>query len=120
MPPRELPSGRGPRVRAGAGLTLVEVVVALLILQTGVMAVLGTLVLSSGTLRRAERLERATGAAEAILDSLWVGARPDTSSRELGDVALEWRVGVDGEVTIEARDERGGELLVLRSTVPVP
>lgn len=101
------------------GFTLVEVVVALVVLELAVLGVLGTLVIASETLRRAERLERATGRAEAVLDSLRGGASPGDGSATFGDVRLDWIVDDGGALRLTAIDENGGALVNVRSHVPI-
>lgn len=91
---------------------------ALIVLEIGVLGVLGTLVLASATLRRAERLERATARAEAVLDSLRAGAASDSSGASFADVRLSWTVDSEGRVDLVATDEDGGALLRMRSRVP--
>lgn len=110
-----MPSSLARRRR---GFTLIEVVVALLVLEIGVLGTLGTLVVASETLRRAERLERATGHAEAILDSLRRGASPDTVSLSFADVRIAWTVDAAGRVDLVATDRGGDALVRLRSRVP--
>ncbi len=90
---------------------------ALLVLEIGVLGALGTLVLASETLRRAERLERATGRVEALLDSLGRGAAPDTVSFGVDDVNVAWTLDGRGRVEIVATDREGGLLVRARSTV---
>lgn len=103
----------------GSGFTLVEVVVALFVLELGVLGVLGTLVLASETLGRAERLDRAASRAEAVVDSLSAGSAPDTVSQTLADVRVSWTVDGGGRVDLRATDRDGGLLLRVRSRVPV-
>lgn len=93
--------------------------VALLVLELGVLGVLGTMVVAAQTLRRAERLERASAGVEAILDSLRAGAAPDSASLGLDDVRIAWAVDELGRVEISATDEEGGPLVRARSRVPV-
>lgn len=102
------------------GFTLVEVVVALIVLELGVLGVLGTLALASETLRRAERLERATSRVEALVDSLSAGSPPDTVMEAFADVRISWTVDDGGRLDLLATDEQGGTLLRIRSRVPVP
>lgn len=101
------------------GFTLVEVVVALLVLEVGVLGALATMVVAAQTLRRAHRLDRATGRVEAVLDSLRGGASPDSASVLVDDVRIRWTVDADGDVEIGATDQEGSLLLRARSTVPV-
>lgn len=101
------------------GFTLVEVVVALLVLEVGVLGALATMVVAAETLRRAQGLERATGRVEAVLDSLRGGASPDSSSVLFDDVRIRWTVDDEGDVEIDATDPEGSLLLRARSTVPL-
>jgi len=95
---------------------MIEVVVALLILEVGVVGVLGTLVLANRTLRRAERLERASALSEAMLDSLGGGAaRAGSGKVVVGDVHLDWSVDSTGTVDLSAVDEHGVSVLSARS-----
>ena len=100
------------------GFTLVEVVMALLVVEMAVVGVLGTMALAARTLRRAERLEAATGRAEAVLDSLRRGAAPGSGRDVFDDVAVVWTVDSAGAVELTATDEHGGTLLSVRSRVP--
>ena len=52
------------------GFTLVEVLVALVVLEVGLLGVVGTLLLGARTLRRAERLEWAAAEVQRVYDSL--------------------------------------------------
>jgi prepilin-type N-terminal cleavage/methylation domain-containing protein len=54
------------------GFTLVEIVVAIVIFEIGALGVLGTLVIASRTMARAEALERAVVTVERVADSLSV------------------------------------------------
>lgn len=112
-------AARGRGASRGRGFTLVEVVVALLVLEIGVLGVLGTVVVAADTLRRAERLARASARVEATLDSLRRGASPDSASVALEDVRIEWVVDDRGRVEVTATDEHGGALVRARSRVPV-
>ena len=52
------------------GFTLVEVLVALVVLEVGLLGVVGTLLLGARTLRSAERLEWAAAEVQRVYDSL--------------------------------------------------
>jgi len=52
------------------GFTLVEVMVALVVLEVGLLGVVGTLVLAARTLTRAELEEEGAAEVERVLDSL--------------------------------------------------
>ena len=101
------------------GFTLVEVVVALLVLQLGVLAALATLVHASQVSRRAETLERATTRVESVLDSLAAGATPDTVDVASDLFRLRWTVDGTGRLRIDVVDRAGAVLVEARSTVPV-
>ena len=58
------------RVREARGFTLVEVVVALIVLQVGILTSLGVLVLATRTMARAQVLERVAWRVSAVRDSL--------------------------------------------------
>ncbi len=100
-----------------SGFTLIEVVVALLIMEIATLGVLGTLVLASNTMRQAETLERAAARAEGVLDSLRVGGDPGTGSRAFLGGEVHWVIDARGSVTLTAVDEHGGTLIEVRSRV---
>lgn len=93
------------------GFTLVEVLVALVVLEVGLLGVVGTLWLAAVTLARAERTERGVAQLERLYDSLAVVTAPAsgalvTSSGTArwwlsgGDVLLEWSSGPDSALTV--------------------
>lgn len=101
---------RAGRVRSG--FTLVEILVALVVLEVGLLGVVGTLVLAARTLTRAEVHERGVAELEQLWDSLrWVEA-PGSGARERpwgvatwaprdGGLSLEF-LGGDGRVSVRA------------------
>jgi type II secretory pathway pseudopilin PulG len=97
------------------GFTLIEVVVALLLLELAVVSALGTLTVASRQLGEAEGLERVVREAEGILDSL--AGVPDAVSgeRAVAGGAIEWAVGVDGTIDLGATRDDGLQWLVVRS-----
>ena len=101
------------------GFTLVEVVVALLVLEIGVLGALATLVHASEISRRAETLERAVTRVEAVLDSLGAGGAPDTVVANFDGYSLRWTMDGAGRVEIRAVDGSGVELVRASSAVPV-
>lgn len=111
---------RDPAWPYRSGFSLVEVLVALIVLELGVLGVLGTLALATETLRRAEGLERATSRVEAVIDSLSAGSSADTVTEAFADVRIAWTVDDGGRLDLLATDQEGGTLLRVRSTVPVP
>lgn len=106
---------RGP---VHGGFTLLEVVVALLVLEVAVVGVVGALVLASSTLARAEVVERATATVEGVLDSLarTRSAGADSLSHDAGKV--HWSVDDSGMVAVRAVDPGGAVVLDLRSSLP--
>jgi len=102
-----------------AGFTLVEVVVALLVMEIATLGVLGSLVLASETMRSAETLERATARVEGVLDSLRSGVAPGTGTQVFAGGEVRWVVDDRGNVVFTASDARGRVLLDLQSRVPL-
>ena len=101
------------------GFTLVEVVVALLVMEIATLGVLGSLVLASETMRSAETLERATARVEGVLDSLRSGVAPGTGTQVFAGGEVRWVVDDRGNVVFTASDARGRVLLDLRSRIPL-
>lgn len=60
-------------VRAARGFTLLEVLVALVVVEVGLLAVIGTSVLARRVLTRAEIVERGVAEVERAYDSLVQG-----------------------------------------------
>lgn len=82
--------------------TLVEVIVALVVLEIALVGIVGVFHLASTTLARAEVLESAVSVAEGVVDSL---KRADVilpGRRDLGDAVVTWRVAEDGSVFLQA------------------
>ena len=74
-----------------AGLTLLEVVVASLLLQIALVGVLGILSRSVEVPIRADRIEDAIAAAESVLDSLLWSTPIDAGGRvSFGPVEVSW------------------------------
>ncbi|MEX2467733.1 MAG: prepilin-type N-terminal cleavage/methylation domain-containing protein [Gemmatimonadota bacterium] len=97
------------------GFTLVEVVVALVLLEIGVLGVVGTFVIASRTMARAEVLERATLTVERVADSLSVdGMAGDGSSPFRGGIVV-WN-GVPRVPAVVALSEAGDTLVRLDAT----
>lgn len=113
-------SGRAPS-SADFGFTLLEVVVALLVLETAVLGAVGILVVAGATLSRAERLERIAGLAEGVLDSL--AAAPSASDGTVTEpyVTVQWTVGSAGQVRVTAVSPTRDTLLELHGMLaPMP
>lgn len=100
------------------GFTLLEVVVALLVLEVAVLAAAGTLEVASRTLAVAEGTERAVLEAEGVLDSLAGvgGAVSGTRAFPGGDVT--WTVDTAGVVVLRVDGPDGAPRFQLTSAVP--
>jgi type II secretory pathway pseudopilin PulG len=99
------------------GFTLLEVVVALLVLEVAVVGMVGSLVLAASTLTRAETLEMAVANAEGLLDSLSRAAGPATDSVVYDGGKIAWSIDDSGRVSVRAVDAVGEVLLDLSSFV---
>jgi prepilin-type N-terminal cleavage/methylation domain-containing protein len=98
------------------GFTLIEVVVALVLLEIGILGVMGTLLLAGRTLTEAERTTRAAAAAAWVADSLDTHgfAGPGVDSFPGGFVRWEVAEGVSRAVVV-ATDALGDTLARLRA-----
>lgn len=86
----------------GRGYTLVELLVALVLLQVGILATVGTLVLASRFLTRAELLEWGTAEVQRVLDSLAAtSSSPGQAETPSGPGTLRWWLAADGAVRVE-------------------
>jgi type II secretory pathway pseudopilin PulG len=112
-------SARGPASRSG--FTLLEVVIALLVLEVGVVGLVGSLVLASATLTRAESIERAVATTEGVLDSLAgvANVRADSIAHS-GGGTVRWSVDDSGWVSLQATQAGGASVLELPWVWPVP
>jgi Tfp pilus assembly protein PilV len=100
------------------GFTLLEVVLALLVLEIGVLGVAGTLLLASTTLTRAETLERAVARAEGVLDSLRSDGAPGLGGAPFAAGEVVWSVGDSGRMDLRAIGPNGEILLGVISVLP--
>jgi len=100
------------------GFTLVEVVVALLLLEVVVLGGVGLLAVSSATLTAAEELERAVGLAEGVLDSLSSAPVREDGAASYRGGEVRWSVGTDGATLVAATDSRGRALFEIRAVLP--
>lgn len=94
-----------PRVREGRssardGHSIAEVVVALLLLELGVLSVVTSTVLADRISRQALLLERAVGVAEEVADSLLIDGYSGAGSRELPWGAIRWETSEGGRVAV--------------------
>jgi type II secretory pathway pseudopilin PulG len=108
--------GRGTRRRAeGAGYSLVEVLVALVVLQVGLLGAAGLVVTASRQVATTVRLELALTLAEAVADSLLSRGWGGDGSRVDGPFVIEWS-GSDGWAVVAVRPPDGAPLV----RIPVP
>lgn len=99
------------------GYSLVEVVVALVLLQLGLLAAAGMVVTASGVLAAAARTDRALVLAEGAADSLQAFGWGGGGERIEGAFIVRWSGSGEGSV-VEVRSREGeGEVLV---RIPVP
>jgi hypothetical protein len=103
----------------GAGFTLVEVLVALVVVEVGLLGVLGSLILAARTLSRAELLERGTAEVHRAYDSLALGAVAGEGEREAPLGWLRWEVGAGGEAFVTFEFPRDSAIARLEGRVPV-
>jgi Tfp pilus assembly protein PilV len=100
------------------GFTLVEVLVAMVVLELGLMGVVGTLLLAARTMRRAEVRERMVAEAARLYDSLTSAAVPGTGV-EIGTVGrLRWSVEGNGDLDVEVVDPDDSVLFSLQGRTP--
>lgn len=84
------------------GFTLVEVLVALVVLEVGLMGVVGTLLLAAGTLTRARRIDGATAALERVYDSLSsAGAVSSRGRLSMESAEIRWTASASGGLTLQ-------------------
>lgn len=108
------------------GFTLVELIVAMVVLSLGIMGAVATSLLAVQRLREANAREAAVRVAGALLDSLTQQDSPTTGTSTTGPYTSTWRVGATAggsaatlEVTIRYRDgTRGRELRFVTTHVP--
>ena len=107
------------RARFSRGFTLLEVVIALVIVEVAVVGVLSSLALSARLLRRGEVVQRLVASAEEVLDSLARGAAAGADSLRSDEGWVRWTVSSDGRLRILGSTDGGEADVVLESTVPV-
>lgn len=98
------------------GFTLVEVLVALVILEVGLLGVVGTLWLAASTLARAERIERGVAELERLHDSLALAGAPTSGEMVTPSGEARWWVGGD-ELRMEWSSGPDSALVRLRGRV---
>lgn len=90
-----------------SGFSLVEVVVALVVLEVAILGAVGTVVVASRTMSEAESIESAVSALEGTADSLSATATAGHGDKVVAGGRIHWEVQSDGGFTVEfRRDER--------------
>lgn len=89
------------------GFTLVEILVAAVVLEVGLLAVLGTSLLARRTLTRADVVERGVAQVERAYDSLTLGWTPGAGRHPADPGWVTWDVAASGRVRI--RFGEGGD-----------
>ena len=93
-----------------AGFTMLEVIVALAIIEVGLVGTVGVLVLAHRALAEAEVLDEATHAAASAADSLLADGGAGAGSRELPWGRVRWSSSA-GRLDVRAEAPSGVELL---------
>jgi len=93
------------------GYTLLEVIVALVLLEVGILGAIGTMVLASRALVQAEHLERAVSVLEGVVDSLQVDGAGGAGMRPFAGGEVRWSEPVELGVLVVAVDLKGDTLV---------
>lgn len=75
-----------------AGMSLIELVVALTVLSVGVLGLAGAATFAQRSFNDADAIERGVHAAAAVLDSLMRVAEPAAGERAMAGTELAWTV----------------------------
>jgi len=100
------------------GFTLLEVVIALLVMELAVLGAVGVLTLASRTLARAEHLERAAAAVEGVMDSLTAEPEPTDGGLVVAGATISWAVDATGELALVALGVAGDTLVSVAAVLP--
>lgn len=106
-------------VSGRSGTSLVEVLVALVVLEMGLLAVLGLWVLAAGEVAAAADLQRGVGALSRVADSLLAEGDAGTGVREVGQHLVRWEEA-GGRVTVEVTAASSSGPPLHRVTLPWP
>lgn len=103
-------SSRGAlRRKSTRGFSLVEMLVALVVLEIGVLGVLGLGALAARDVARAAELQRAVGLLEVAADSLLAVDDPTAGERAAGPHRVVWQPsGGELRLRVERTDDVGG------------
>ncbi len=88
-------------VRAAGGFTLVEILIAVVLLEVGLLAVVGTSVLARRVLTQAEIVERGVAEVERTYDSLAQGWTVGGDLRSGSAGWVRWFVSEAGYVQVD-------------------
>jgi len=100
------------------GFSLIEVIIALVILEVGLLGATGVVWIAAITMGRAWALEAGVASAEGVADSLSLGAVPGSGELAVDHGALTWDVAQDGTFVVHFTTGRGDSLSV-RGLAPV-
>lgn len=101
------------------GFTLVEILVALVVLEVGLLGVVGSLVLAARTLDRAVLLERGVAEVARVHDSLAVsGVAGGPGSVATADGIVAWTVDASGRASISFARAAGSPLVTIDARLP--
>ena len=98
------------RTNLPGGFTLLEVLVALAILEVGLVGTVGVLVIAQRDLSTAERLHIATQAAAGVADSLLAGNVADSGGEDAPWGRLRWSADEAG-IELAAEELSGSRLI---------
>jgi type II secretory pathway pseudopilin PulG len=99
------------------GFTLLEVIVALLVLEIAIVGTVSTLLLASSTLARAEAIERIVATSEGLVDSLAHGAATGADSLRASWGRVVWVVDSARNLRVTAVGPSGDTVVDVRSVV---
>lgn len=103
-----------------SGFTLVEILVALVVLEVGLLGVVATLTLAARILTRAELEEAGTSEVERVLDSLAaLGVTPGEGTVPSRWGRVEWTTTTGGRVRLVFGAPVDSALVVVEGIVPV-
>lgn len=101
------------------GFSLVEVLVALVVLEVGLLGVLGTLVLAARTLNEAQVLEHGVAAMDEVYRRLGMGLLPLSGRDSVVGGEVLWDNVGDGLVRITFRPRAfGSPVTVVGARIP--
>jgi len=101
------------------GFSLVEVMVALVVLEVGLLGVVGTLALAARTLTRAELEEAGTAEVERVLDSLvTAGVTSGWGSVPSPGGVLRWTSTAGGGVRLVFATSMDTAMVVVETLLP--